>query len=707
MAVSEQTPANSSTGNGVTTVFPYTFKILAQGDIEVAVDGVVKTLTTHYTLSGVGDDAGGNVTFLTAPAADTVVTRRRDMAYVRTTDYQYQGDLPNDVLNADQDAPVLMLQQLSEQVGRSLKAPIGESEPSALPSVADRASMFLAFDAAGNPIASSGTGADAGLRTDLAVAATGSGLVGYTPTSTGVAGTVKSFLESLWSTGAAAGAALIRYIQSGTGAIARAIQDKLRELPSAEDFGAVGDGATDDATPLLNAANAAVAAGRTLSLNGVKTYAISSLALPAGLQMNTNGATFKAHATTTSNSPLITIAANVRVFGPLKIVIPTAMRRDRTIAVQGADCVFGDIDVSSVDQQANTTDNDDAAVRFQSAHNVCFGRLRVDKFDRAVQFLSCDNPSGGSFDITSYTRAVLLENTRVLRMAKGGWIRTASPNAIYTPGHVGVLMSASTDDATREIYIPGLLIEDSGEHGMRIGGPARISEVALPGLHTKNTGGSGLKILGTDSGTPTSRNRNISFHGAIFEDCGTGAYTTNMCGVLAMYCDGVYGDNIVVRKQGKLYSAHTGVRVAACADLRITGDFGAAEFDGAWLDGSLGDIDRVHIGGISRSNGRDGYRLTAGTNTMRRLTTDLNCDSNSAFGFNISIGGGTLVDSLFQFKVYNNISGAGACDNASASLNVFGLVGATPLSGITASNGSRWSDGTTLNIWKAGAAAAL
>lgn len=52
--------------------------------------------------------------------------------------------------------------------------------------------------------------------------------VNYTPPSTGVAGTVKSFLDSLWNN---TGAALIRFVQNGTGATQRTVQDKLLELP--------------------------------------------------------------------------------------------------------------------------------------------------------------------------------------------------------------------------------------------------------------------------------------------------------------------------------------------------------------------------------------------------------------------------------------------------------------------------------------------
>lgn len=132
MTVSAQTPIKRSTANGVTTVFPYDFKILAAADLEVSLDGVVKTLTTDYTLSGVGDDAGGNVTMLSAPANGVTVVRRRNMAYTREVDYQDQGELPTDTLDDDQDAPILMIQQLNEEVGRGLRLPITASGASAI-----------------------------------------------------------------------------------------------------------------------------------------------------------------------------------------------------------------------------------------------------------------------------------------------------------------------------------------------------------------------------------------------------------------------------------------------------------------------------------------------------------------------------------------------------------------------------------------------
>ena len=62
---------------------------------------------------------------------------------------------------------------------------------------------------------------------------------------------------------ASGGAALIGFIQAGIGAIFRTIRDKLREHVSVRDFGAVGDGVTDDTAAIQLCANALVA-GQTM-----------------------------------------------------------------------------------------------------------------------------------------------------------------------------------------------------------------------------------------------------------------------------------------------------------------------------------------------------------------------------------------------------------------------------------------------------------
>ena len=123
MAVTEQTPRNTSTAAAGATVFPYSFKIASSADLAVTVDGLLKTLTTDYTLSGVGSDSGGNVTFVTPLVGGEVVQLRRAMPLRRQTDYQNLGDLRASTINGDFDAVVMMLQQLKDQLDEAADPP--------------------------------------------------------------------------------------------------------------------------------------------------------------------------------------------------------------------------------------------------------------------------------------------------------------------------------------------------------------------------------------------------------------------------------------------------------------------------------------------------------------------------------------------------------------------------------------------------------
>lgn len=116
MTVSSIYSPPTYTANGSTAVFAYPFKILDQSHLKVTVNGVTKTLGTDYTVSGVGNIAGGNVTFIAAPANLAVVKIIRAMPYSRDTNYQTLGDLTASIMNNDFDSAVLMIQQLSAVV---------------------------------------------------------------------------------------------------------------------------------------------------------------------------------------------------------------------------------------------------------------------------------------------------------------------------------------------------------------------------------------------------------------------------------------------------------------------------------------------------------------------------------------------------------------------------------------------------------------
>jgi len=160
MTVSGTTTKNSYSGNASTTAFAYGFKIFAVGDLEVVIRSAVgvetiKTINTHYSVSGAGVTAGGNVTFGAAPAAGETVIIRRKLGLVQNTDYVENDSFPANSHEDALDRLTMITQQIQEEVGRSLKASTTTTltTPTFTEAAAARANKFLGFDATGNSVA--------------------------------------------------------------------------------------------------------------------------------------------------------------------------------------------------------------------------------------------------------------------------------------------------------------------------------------------------------------------------------------------------------------------------------------------------------------------------------------------------------------------------------------------------------------------------
>jgi hypothetical protein len=67
----------------------------------------------------------------------------------------------------------------------------------------------------------------------------------------------------------------VGFLQAGTGAVARSVQGRLRDTVSVKDFGAVGDGATDDTAAIQTALTAASAAGGAMVYLTAGTYRVT------------------------------------------------------------------------------------------------------------------------------------------------------------------------------------------------------------------------------------------------------------------------------------------------------------------------------------------------------------------------------------------------------------------------------------------------
>lgn len=108
-------------GNGVTTIFNYGFRIVDQAHLSVvktASNGTQTTLSlgTNYTVSGVGNSGGGQITVAPAPAVGETITISRNVPFKQEVDLENQGPYFAETIETALDLAVMRDLQLREQV---------------------------------------------------------------------------------------------------------------------------------------------------------------------------------------------------------------------------------------------------------------------------------------------------------------------------------------------------------------------------------------------------------------------------------------------------------------------------------------------------------------------------------------------------------------------------------------------------------------
>lgn len=125
--------------NGIQTVFPYTWRIWSANDLRVVIresDGseVLLAVNEHYTVSGVNDDEGGNVTLVGAyadspPATGKKLLVKLNLDYVQETHLVENAATPAAVLETALDRITALINQVREQVDRAVKVAETEENP--------------------------------------------------------------------------------------------------------------------------------------------------------------------------------------------------------------------------------------------------------------------------------------------------------------------------------------------------------------------------------------------------------------------------------------------------------------------------------------------------------------------------------------------------------------------------------------------------
>jgi len=184
----------TSTGQ---TAFNFSFQVNASSELQVYINDVLKTETTHYTVSLNGDGTG-TVTFGSATTAGEIITIIGDQPLSRTTVFQ-TGQANNPAtLETEFDNVLIRQQQLKEITDRSIQLKVttprtvtgsGTSGPLEFPydaTTSNNADKLIAYDSNGTSLILGPT--SAGLTTLSAISTEVQALAGIASDITAAAG---------------------------------------------------------------------------------------------------------------------------------------------------------------------------------------------------------------------------------------------------------------------------------------------------------------------------------------------------------------------------------------------------------------------------------------------------------------------------------------------------------------------------------------
>lgn len=161
MTVTSTTSRMDYSGAGSVGPYSYTFRIYAATDLTVTKEdalGVESALSypADFSVTGVSDRSGGTVTLAVALAVGEHLTIRRIRPLTQLLNLRNQGATFPANVEDGLDQAMMIAQQFDDDLGRSLKVPeteAGTAISTTIPDADERADSFLAFDGDGNPIA--------------------------------------------------------------------------------------------------------------------------------------------------------------------------------------------------------------------------------------------------------------------------------------------------------------------------------------------------------------------------------------------------------------------------------------------------------------------------------------------------------------------------------------------------------------------------
>ena len=115
MTVSTSTNSVTYVATGATNIFDYDFVVYDESHFVVTLDGV--EVTSGFTITGLGDEAGGTVIFDTNPTGTLVILRQ--VPFTQDIDYSPYDPFPAETHERGLDLGVMRDQQLKTAVDQA------------------------------------------------------------------------------------------------------------------------------------------------------------------------------------------------------------------------------------------------------------------------------------------------------------------------------------------------------------------------------------------------------------------------------------------------------------------------------------------------------------------------------------------------------------------------------------------------------------